>query len=291
MSATSEVNARLARALHHALEPFHTVAYVARQVRDEFQKLGITNQWSGYFGTRIAPLGAVPASVVEALFYHFHPRMIAREVMAVWDVAAPATVLTARLTGVDAALRKFVPDAVGSAEIAEAAKLARTASAGCVLAGRPLAAANAALPLPDEPHLALWQTLGTLREFRGDGHVAALLAAGLDAVETLVTATAAGIEERASIQPRREWTDADWTAAQQRLTERGLLDSEGALTADGTALRRAVEDSTDRLALAPWQELGRDGCTRLYELVQPVSARLVRQLRLPLPCPPDEIPE
>lgn len=40
--------------------------------------------------------------------------------------------------------------------------------------GRPMFAANAALQLPGDPIGAVWQPATTLREQRGDGHVAAL---------------------------------------------------------------------------------------------------------------------
>ena len=45
--------------------------------------------------------------------------------------------------------------------------------------GRPLYAGHADLPWPDEPLLELWHAASLLREHRGDGHIAALLHAGL----------------------------------------------------------------------------------------------------------------
>ncbi|MDZ7733198.1 MAG: hypothetical protein U5R31_08820 [Acidimicrobiia bacterium] len=60
---------------------------------------------------------------------------------------------------IDAILRRLLGDDVGSAEVGEAAALAREAAetAAGHVAGRPLFAAHAALPWPDEPHLMLWQ--------------------------------------------------------------------------------------------------------------------------------------
>ena len=54
--------------------------------------------------------------------------------------------------------------------------------------GRVLAAANAALPVPDGSSLnsglaRLWQAATLLRERRGDGHFAALAAADIDGAE------------------------------------------------------------------------------------------------------------
>ncbi|MCD0484389.1 hypothetical protein LO771_18805 [Streptacidiphilus sp. ASG 303] len=279
---------RLARSLRDVLEPYHVVAILAPQAHAPFHAHGITHPWAVYFAGRTAPMGAAPASVVDAVFYHFHPALTGRSIPGVWEKAAPEKVLAARLAGADAALRALLPDAVGSPEVAEAADLAAEAAAACTPAGRPLGAANAALPLPDEPHLRLWQAATTLREWRGDGHNAALLRSGLDAVEALVAITAEGGEVRGSIQPRRGWSDADWEAAEGRLAARGLLDADGALTDAGRALRREVEDLTDHLALAPWQALGTERSVRLRELVRPLSDRLADAMKLPRPEPEPE---
>ena len=81
---------------------------------------------------------------------------------------------------------------IGSPGLAEAAELARQAALAAGAGGRPLAAANADLPWPQEPHLVLWHAVNILREHRGDGHIAALLAAGLDPCEALVSFAAIG---------------------------------------------------------------------------------------------------
>ena len=81
--------------------------------------------------------------------------------------------------------------------------LAREAALAADTAGRTLAAANADLPWPGEPHLMLWHAVGVLREHRGDGHITALLAAGLDPCEALVSFAAIGAAAgRGLRQPR-----------------------------------------------------------------------------------------
>jgi hypothetical protein len=276
--STTGAERALARDLWRVLEPYHGVVVFAPQVHAKFADLGITNPWGTYFGGRIAPLGIASPAVVTAAFYHFRPAMVERETEAVWRAATPQQLLAARLAGVDAALRHILPDVVNSPELAEAARLATAAASRLQLAGRVLGAANAALPVPDQPHLALWQTATTLREYRGDGHVSALLAAGLDGPEALVSIVAAGDETRESLQPRREWSDTEWAAAAQRLTARGWLTTDGALTPLGRAHRQTVEDLTDDLAVPAWRPLGEDA-RRLYKLVQPWSARLRDALR------------
>lgn len=88
-------------------------------------------------------------------------------------------------------------------------------------AGRPLAAANADLPWPGEPHLVLWHAINVLREQRGDGHIAALQVAGLDPCEALVSFAAIGAAP-AEVFASRGWSAAEWSAARDRLTARGV---------------------------------------------------------------------
>lgn len=287
MSAQTVAPRSRVRALHDVLEPYHAVLHYAPQVQEAFGEIGLKGTWRGYFGGRAAPLGPVPAAVVTALFHHFKPSLVARAIPSVWEMALPDDVLTARLVGVDAALRALLGDEVDGPDIAEAASLAAAAAAAVGDApGRPLGAANAALELPEPPHLALWQAATTLREHRGDGHVAALTHAGFDGVEALVTITAAGGEIRESIQARRGWTDEEWADGERRLRDRGLLDPAGALTTEGRSVRDTVEELTDRFAAAPWNSLGDDRAHRLYALLQPIGERIVHGLGLPLPVAP-----
>jgi hypothetical protein len=174
----------------------------------------------------------------------------------------------------DALHRMLPPEVLDGAELAEAAVLLRSAAERAPIAGRPLAAANAALPWPAEPHLVLWQAATRLRESRGDGHVAALLTAGLDPCETLVIFGADNGLEADYLQIARGWSTEEWAAARARLAGRGLLTADGALTPDGAALRRWVEDRTDESAAGPWREIGADATARAAELLTPISLRI-----------------
>ena len=264
-----------ARRLWALGEPFHALTYFADEVREAAAAAGLTGFWRTYFALRAAPLGAVGAEVVTATFYSFAPSFVAARVPAVWDAASPAAALEARLAGVDAAVRRVLgEDWPGSAEAAEAADLARAAAAAVELPGRPLAAANTAVPVPEEPHLALWQCLTVLREHRGDGHTAALLQREVDAVSAHVLAAAAGRSPREWLQRARGWDDADWDDAVERLTHRRWLD-DGGLSAEGLAFVAAIEADTDRLALGPWRALGDAGCDRLAALLGPVRRAVV----------------
>ncbi|MHA4814979.1 SCO6745 family protein [Streptomyces aculeolatus] len=262
------------RQLWHLLEPLHAVLYYAPEAHDEAAALGYgtESRWPSYFAWRAAPLGPVGDAVVTAAFYSFNPAMTARYIPAAWDVADPAKVLAARERAVDRAYRSIFgddprdPDGLGAPALAEAARLARRAAGAARTAGRPLAAANAALPWPEPPHLQLWHAATILREHRGDGHLAALLTADLDAVESLVSFAAVGAAAEETFAGRG-WSDAEWAAARSRLAARGLVTAAGAATDAGRALRAEVERRTDELATDPWRAIGAAGAERLAELL------------------------
>jgi hypothetical protein len=267
---------RRSRRLWRALEPYHAVVYFAPESQAACTELGTRGYWMSYFALRSAPLGAAPPELITAVFYGFAPRLVARAVPDTWKVASPQRFLAVRLEAVDAALHRLLgPDVLRSAEVAEAAELAREAALAAPTAGRPLGAANAALPWPEPAHLVLWHAQTVLREHRGDGHVAALLTADLDPVESLVLFAADIAMDPDWMRTRRGWTEDEWTTGVGRLVGRGLLDADGALTDAGRAVRAAVEERTDTLADAPLAALGDVRAARLAELATPLVQAIV----------------
>ncbi|MFC8916485.1 hypothetical protein ACFT5C_12025 [Streptomyces sp. NPDC057116] len=261
---------RAGRRCHNAINPLHSTVYFSPDYARELAALGVTDSNAAYFAGRAAAMGAVGPGVVTASFYNFNHELVARHLPAVWDTAAPGAVLAARLRAADATLRRLLGDAAAeSEEMAEAARLALRATEACTRHARPLYAAHADLPVPEEPHLAYWHAATLLREHRGDAHLAALLAAGLDPLEALVshTATGKGMAPR-WILATRGWRRADWDAAAGRLRGRGLLDERGELTEAGAALRSELEEHTDRMDAAPYEHLGAAGVERLTELAR-----------------------
>jgi hypothetical protein len=275
---TEAAPAATPRHVHELLEPYHSVTYLAREPVSSFAQLGYAGPWSSYFAIRAAPLGNVRPAVVAAVFHHFCPDMVRSAVEGLWTVAKPREALLVRQNAVDVALRRLLGELVEAPETAEAARLIRVAADAVTRLARPLGAANAEIPEPFEPHLSLWQSATTLREARCDGHGIALAAAGLDGVEALALYAAAGGERRASIQPRRGWSDDEWEAGVTRLAGRGLLTADGALTPAGGDLHREVEDRTDRLAADPWIALGPARTERLARLVRPLTAAVTAGL-------------
>ncbi len=275
-------NPGLARQMWHQLEAVHALFWYSPDVFAEAAELGyeVDTRWPSYFAWRAAPLGAAGPERVASAFYSFSLRMVAEHVPAVWTVAPPERVLRARVRAVDRMYRALRGDAIGSPDLAEAASLARAAAEEAGTAGRPIAAANADLPWPDEPHLALWHAIGILREQRGDGHVAALLTHGLDPAESLVSFAAVGaasVETFAS----RGWTDEEWAAARDRLASRGLVSGDGAATDRGRELRDSVERMTDDLAYAPWRALGEAKAERLGQLTMPILVKVLETGLMP----------
>jgi hypothetical protein len=202
----------------------------------------------GYFGFRAAPLGAVGAGAVEAVFANFAPRRVRRAVPDAWSFATPADCVEARRTSAVAALERVAGPQLEATAPVVVDRLAAIVEAADHL-GRPLFAANRDLGLPDDPAGALWQLATSLREQRGDGHVATQAAAGLDPVEMhLIYALGSGFPGEV-LQQSRDWTDDEWAAGVERLVARGLLLDAFAATEAGHALHRHIEDTTDELAM------------------------------------------
>ncbi|MFF6776701.1 hypothetical protein ACFY8W_24580 [Streptomyces sp. NPDC012637] len=278
------ISPREARRCYNAHHPVHAAYYFSPEHDGTYAELGLEAGPMAYLAGRAAPFGAVGPGVVTAAFYNFHPDLVARHLPRTWEVTSPAAVLEARLRIADAYLARLLGrEALTSPEMAEAAELALRAAEGCRRPGRPLYSANADLPVPEAPHLALWHAATLLREHRGDGHVVALSSAGLDGLEALVSHTATGTNWRPGyLQSARGWSPDEWAAARQRLLERGILDADGELTAQGAELRRAVEADTDRLDVAPYEHLGAEGTRRLTELAGAFSKVVLEGGGLPL---------
>jgi hypothetical protein len=294
------MDAALVRRAWQLGEVVHDLTYFAPETRAAGEALDLRGGWMTYFGCRAAPLGAVSAATVTATFYTFAPAMVARAVPDVWRYATPEQLLHARLTAVDAALRRVLggmsgtngsggpgwrgSGSGGNAGLDRAAELAVRA-ARLEPAGRPLAAANAALPVPALPHLALWQALTTLREHRGDGHVALLVTRGIGPAEALVLAAASGRSTAVQLREYRGWSEDEWRDAERSLAARGWLDDDGAITPAGAAAREDLERATDELATAPYRALGEDGVAELATGLRPLADRIVASGSVPIPNP------
>ena len=274
-----------ARRMWPAFETYHAHIYFVPEAAAAYRRLGLKGGWMGYFASRAAALGLASPELVTAVFFNFHPAMVARALPDAWALASPEDIVATRLETADVALRRLIPDHIGSPAEAEAAALTREAVEAPALSGRPLFAALRSLPWPDQPHLVLWHACTLLREHRGDGHVASLTAAGLDGCEAHVTLTATGSVPRDTLQSNRKWSDDEWAAAEDRLRARGWLDAAGKITDAGRAGRSEVEARTDELSEEPWRALGPERTERLLELLAPMARAINAAGGVPVPNP------
>lgn len=271
------------RTLWLLTETIHAVVYFAPEKVEMYRAAGLKGGWMAYFASRAAAMGAVNADVVSATFYNFHPAMVARAIPDAWALSTPTRVTQARLDVAQRALGRVVPADLSDVA-ADVASVMRTAQEEVSLAGRPLAAAHAAVPPSDEPLLALWQACTVWREYRGDAHVAALVSRGLGPIEAHVTLAASGAATEETLRVNRGWSEEEWSAARQGLVDAGLLDPRG-LTAAGTQLRADVERVTDERSAPPWLSLSDDELERVTRALRAVARAVTSSGIIPFPNP------
>ena len=237
----------------------------------------------GYFGGRAAPLGPVAADVVTAIFYNFAPSHVARALPAAWEFASPADALSAREASAVAALRRC--GVTDDDAVRTAADLLAKAATNAPLDGRPLFAANRALPWPDDPVARLWHASTLLREQRGDGHVAVLVANGVTGRDCNVLHSVADRVPRDFIMRSRTYDDAEWQACADRLAAKGMLDADGALTDSGHEFKQHLEDSTDELALTAFDALDDAEVELLFRTLTPITSAVISAGDIPAATP------
>nr|CRL66801.1 hypothetical protein CPGR_00247 [Mycolicibacterium komanii] len=272
----------MARRFFDRLEPVHAVTYFAPEARTALDDLGYKGFWMGYFAARSAPLGQVPPEVVTAAFYNFAPHRVAKALPGAWEVAPPADALRVRLQSAVAALERY---GVGHGDdVATAADLLAEAARNATMDGRPLFAANAALPWPDEPLAKLWHATTLLREQRGDGHIAVLVGHGISGRESNVLHAAAGRVPKEMIMRSRDYDDEQWESYRSRLADRGLIDGDE-LTDAGRDLKQRIEDATDELALPVLDALSDDEIETLFRALTPITRKVVAGGDVPAATP------
>jgi hypothetical protein len=263
-----------ARFLWQRLEPFHGLIYFVPEADQHYTALGLDAGMMGYFSSRAAAMGPVPAEVVIATFYNFEPGRIRTLVPQAWERTTAPALWDARMAAADAALTRIFGERLAQPDIAEAAGVLRSIIDACAPEGRALFAGHLAQEWPTEPHLALWLAITLLREFRGDGHIAALTVEGVSGIEALVIHGATGSVPMKVLQATRGWDDHSWATAVEKLQQRGWV-GDNALTPTGQTHRNRVEQYTDELAAAPWSRLSEAQVTSLAALGKELSSTIV----------------
>jgi hypothetical protein len=277
------MQAAYARRVWQLLETLHAVTYFADECRQANVDVGLKGFWMGYFAARAAPMGEVAPGVVSATFFNFHDDMVIRALPDAWQLASADGVLDARHAAAAAALRRVVPDidAVADAVLTMLWRVLDAAEPG----GRPLFAANRDLEDPEDPVGELWQATTTLREHRGDGHVACLTAEGVGGCEAHVLFSATEGTPPELLQQSRGWSAEEWAESERFLRQAGLLDSEGEATDHAYLLRERIERRTDELAVVPFSALTDDQRDRLVEVLTPAATAIAESGLLPYPNP------
>lgn len=246
-------------------ETIHDIVYFAAEPAERYAALGLRGYWRGYFASRASALGPVGPDLVAMLFGGFAPRMVERAIPEVWDIVSPGDVRSARLEGATVALRRVL----GDADLESAIEAAGALTGRCIdllpLAGRPMAAALAALERPPDPLAALWLDCSVLREHRGDAHLEAVAEAGLR-WPTPHLIDRDGVDPR--LQEFRGWTDEEWQSAAEQ--------------AKGSSAE-AIERRTDELAAPAYDPLSESERAELIEALTPIAKCVAPELPYPNP--------
>jgi hypothetical protein len=238
----------------------------------------------GYFGFRAAPLGEATAEQVINAFYNFAPSMVERAIPDAWQFATPRALVEARAVSAAAALRRlFEPVERLATNVNDV--LRRAGQHESNSPALPLFGANRQIARREDDVEELWQLCTTMREHRGDGHVAALRESHIDGCEAHVLIAAdRGIDDGV-LRDNRGWSREAWNAAATRLIGRGLLDLDRKLTSQGRDTRREVETKTDTLATAPWAAQPAGTIDELIRNLTPITKTIAERGAIPFPNP------
>lgn len=276
-----------ARHLWNVCETIHAVTYFAPACHQAMADAGTRGFWMGYFVGRMAPLGPIGPEVATAVCFGFSPARTERALADGWSYVSPSEAIVVRGRAVAVALRSVAPDI--DDQVASVLDPLADLVDALDPSGRPLGAANLGVPMPDDPVEKLWQLTTTLREHRGDGHIACWVAEGIDGLAANVLTTVVLRLPLEILQGTRAWSDDEWEAATQGLMARGLLtrvDDQVAATDEGRALHRAVEARTDAVALASYgPTFDEEQVVELADRMRPIARRVTASGVLPFPNP------
>lgn len=283
-AAATDETRDAARALARAIEPVVGQVFFAPECHERYAALGFSPSPGGskagvafpdgpaYFTSRGSALGQAPGELVAAAFGVFNPEAVVPAVSYGWSLTDAATIADQRLLGATDQLTRLLSERPEGVE--RAIELLARATAPLEPWGRALFAGTLSQPLPGTPLGDLFRLGDRLREFRGDSHIAAWVAAGFDAVEIgLLTEPYWGVPSRSYVRTRA-WSDDHLDAADERLTTAGLLEG-GVLTDAGRAAREDIELATDAQMAPAIAALG-DDLDDLIELLTPWSKQIMQ---------------
>jgi hypothetical protein len=249
MGVTTAIPDTPARRLRDALEPLAAQGFYS--AREALEALGLSFI-PGYVWSRAAALGEPSASVVVAAFGVFEPTFLAEAYTLGRATAARADVLAARAEGATRPLQEILGD---DADVGALAEVLLGALDGVAGTARPLFSGLRETPLPPTPHGRLWRAADLVREHRGDGHLAACIAAGLDPVAMNVMTELWVGYPLGAYTPTRGHSPEAIAAAAAGLRRRGWIEGDG-LSPAGVAARHDIEAATDASQAELMEALG-----------------------------------
>jgi hypothetical protein len=271
----------MARRMFELVEPIGVLPYSADDVNETMFALGFTNYWDTYFAGRAAPLGLATAEVVDALFYNFAPGEVARHIPKVWSTTTPEAAIAARQQGCANALRRILGDHIGTPTFARTAELLLQAATSAPYEGRPMYAALRALPIPEDVVVRLFHAGALLREYRGDGHITALMVEGIGRLEAHVLFALSMGMPAEKFGRIHHLPAAQLAAVVGGMRDRGLIADDGSLSDAGRAVHQRVEALTDDLAARPYESLEPAELDELIAGLEPLAALLIAAQDMP----------
>lgn len=266
--APPDVTTTPARRLRDALEPIATQGWWSRAAGERLTALGV-DFFPGYVWGRTASLGTPPPALVAAVFGVFEPGLIGAVYQAGVASVDREVILAARADGGAAAVGSVATDD----ECAAIAGPLLDALGEVDGLGRPLFSALRSLPLPASASGRLWRAAELVREHRGDAHLAALVGAGVDAVEAnVLTERWLGFAVGEYSGTRGFGPDAI-DAAVARLNARGWMTGRD-LTDAGRRARLDIEGATDAGQAALVGALG-PALDEVVAAAEDISSRLI----------------
>lgn len=240
-----------------------------------YEALGVPPKL-GYFGSRAAPLAAAGDDAVIAAFSTIKPALIRLGLAA----TRKTTTFDAMWQARDEAILQGLPAYLSPDQLSAIAAIGPTlwrAAEACPISGRTFFGAHLRMPRPEHPLLSAWHAANLVREWRGDTHMAILVAHGLGPAE-------ASILHSAWMQYPHEWIGKSrgWNVDETRegfasLRARGLADETADMVnAAGIALRQEIEDRTDEIGTAPWRAIGVEATRAVSAALAPCAPALLR---------------
>ena len=232
----------------------------------------------GYIASRGAPLAGAGPDAVIAAFGSISPMGIRATFDLVGSSDRFEAFRLARDEAVAEGLREHAPSIVEP--LIELGPILWPVVEQLPTMGRVLFGAHLALPRPEDPLLSGWHAVNCIREWRGDGHWALVVAAGLDQAEASILHNAWLGYETDWLANSRGTDPQALEAGWQSLARKGLADDSRNVLPTGVQLRQRIEDDTDALTTAPWELLGEERSRWFAEVFEPPCEELLARVDL-----------